>query len=102
MEKDRLQLHEILCELLGSRNCYFSPPSDLKMSYPCIRYEMVNTDTTFADNYHYANANRYTVTVIDEDPDSKLRRKLLDLPYCTSDRNFASDGLYHFVFTLFF
>lgn len=102
MEKDRLKLHEILCEILGSRNCYFSPPSDLEMRYPCIRYEMINTDAIFADNLHFLNLNRYTITLIDEDPDSKFRNEVLALPYCTSDRNFASDGLYHFVFTLFF
>lgn len=102
MKKDRLQLHEMLCELLGSRNCYFSPPSDIHMKYPCIIYELNNSQATYADNKPYLLANRYTLTLIDEDPDSLLRKQILELPYCTSDRNFQSENLNHFVFTLFY
>lgn len=100
--KDRKQLHEILCGILGSRNCYFSPPANLQMKYPCILYEHSNTDGDFADNQMYLKRKRYTVTVIDPDPDSRIAENLLDLPYCTSDRNFQSDNLNHFIFTLFY
>lgn len=86
----------------GDFHCYFNPPSNTKMSYPCIVYNYTNDDDDFADNIHYRCSKRYTVTIIDDDPDSKISERLKELPYCTSDRNFASDGLSHFVYTLYY
>lgn len=104
MAKSRLQLHERLCEILGSRNCYFSPPPNTQMSYPCIVYELSNIQQTFADNITYQKSRRYSVTVIDEDPDSEIPDRIIDGSdlYTTSDRNFVNDGLYHFTFTIFY
>ena len=34
----RLLFHEVLCEVLGSRNVYFQPPESVKMCYPAIVY----------------------------------------------------------------
>lgn len=105
---ERPALHDILCEVLeapfsdGENHCYFEPPSDDEMQYPCIKYDYTNDLDTFADNMHYQSFKRYTVTVIDEDPDSKISERLKKLPYCTSDRNFSVDGLCHFVYTLYY
>lgn len=44
----------------------------------------------------------YTVTVITKDPDSDIRSKIAALPYCAFDRWYATDGLNHDAFTLFF
>lgn len=93
-------LHDLLCEILGSEHCYFNPPADIFMSYPCIVYNYTNDMDDFADNIHYRHSKRYTITIIDEDPDSKIPSKMRELPYCSSDRNFASSGLSHFVFSL--
>lgn len=102
-------LHDILCEVLeapfpdGENHCYFEPPDEKEMKYPCIRYNYTNDLDTFADNTRYHSSRRYTVTVIDEDPDSKIPEKLKKrLPYCVSDRNFAVSGLNHFVHTLYY
>lgn len=101
-------LHDILCEIIGApfsddeNHCYFEPPADIDMKYPCIVYNYTNDSDIFADNIHYQSSKRYTVTIIDDDPDSKIPNRMKELPYCTSDRNFASDGLNHFVFTLYY
>lgn len=102
-------LHDILCGVLGAPfpdgedHCYFEPPADIAMKYPCIRYNYTNDNDDFADNIHYRNSKRYTVTVIDEDPDSKIPDKLKNaLPYCVLDRVFTVDGLKHFPHTLYF
>lgn len=106
MEKPAL--HDILCWVLnapfqdGENHCYFEPPADIEIRHPCIVYNYTNDLDTFADNIHYQRCKRYTVTVIDEDPDSKIPDRLIQLPYCTSDRNFAVDGLSHFVYTLYY
>lgn len=98
----KIPLHDTLCEILGSSNCYFEPPSSIEMSYPCIVYNYANDRDDFADNVRYRKFKRYVVTIIDEDPDSKIPNNLKELPYCSSDRNYSVDGLSHFVFTLFF
>ncbi len=104
----RPALHDILCGVLGGPfpdgedHCYFQPPSDMQLSYPCIKYDYVGDKDAFADNIHFTTSKRYTVTIIDEDPDSKLPEKLTKLSYVSSDRNYDVDGLSHFVFTLYY
>ena len=49
----RLELHEALCKVLGSRNVYFQPPEDIKMNYPAIEYSRASIDNTFANNDVY-------------------------------------------------
>lgn len=102
MGRNRSELHDILCEILGSRNCYFSPPSSIQLKYPCIIYSLSNILQVHADNRSYQNTKRYTVTVVDSNPDSDIPEKLLDIQYCSWDRNYTTDGLYHYVFTIFF
>lgn len=98
----RLELHEILVDILGSRNVYFQPPASIRMKYPCIIYELDDIFTINADNTKYKTKKRYKITVVDEDPDSELVDKLHKLQYCSFDRFYTSDNLNHFVFTLYF
>lgn len=105
----RRPLHDILCEILPGPfleeegdHCYFQPPSNIQMYYPCFVYNYTNDDDDFADNIHYRHSKRYTITYITEDPDDKISNKMRKLPYCTSDRNFSVDGLNHFVYTLYY
>ncbi len=102
MAKNREDLQAILEELLGSRNVYFQPPESLKLKYPCIVYERSDIRKVKADNIGYLKHKQYMVTVIDEDPDSELPDKMLELPYCSFDRHFVSDNLNHDVFDLFY
>lgn len=101
-EERRIQFHKKLCEILGSENCYFSPPDGLHMKYPCIVYELSRLPTRYADNKNYIFGYQgYTVEIIDADPDSELIDKLRELPMCSFDRFFVSDNLNHFVFTIY-
>lgn len=100
--RTRLELHEKLCDILGTKHVYYMPPSR-GMKYPAIRYELNNSSVDFADNGRYRNFKRWTITVIDENPDSEIGDKLIDsFDYCTLDRVFTSDNLNHFVYTLYF
>lgn len=107
---DQLPLHQILCEILdapfpdGEDHCYFSPPDNLTMKYPCIRYELEGYDITYADNCNYLMRKKYNVTIIDEDPNSPYVEKLLTTPSINTKPNkpYVADGLYHFTFTLYF
>lgn len=98
----RLELHNKLVELLGSTNVYYQPPESLKMKYPAIRYSKSRIESVHANNAKYTKNNRYEIIVIDDDPDNPVIDKLLDLPYCSYDRRYVSNNLYHDSLTLYF
>lgn len=99
--KSRLDLHEELCELLGSRNVYFQPPESKKLSYPCIVYKRYDEQIEHANNKPYFRQTGYELTLISKDPDTDLIDKLLYLPYCRYNRHFNADNLNHDVFLLY-
>jgi hypothetical protein len=98
----RLQLHDLLVENLGSDYVYFQPPPTVNMTYPCIVYKRDSAITIFAGDKPYQNNTRYQVTVIDRDPDSLIPAKIAKLPMCIFDRFYTADNLNHDVFKLFF
>ena len=102
MARQRIELQAILEGILGTRNVYFQPPPNVQMKYPCIVYQRVFADTTFASNKPYRYEKRYQVTYIDRNPDSVVPDKIAELPMCVFNRYFASDGLNHDVFNLYF
>lgn len=102
-------LDDILREVIGmpypdgKNHCYFEPPSNIKMNYPCIIYHISKALDDFADGLRYRSYNGYTVTVIDVNPDSKIPKKLREtLKYCQSDRSYTVDGLHHFVHDVYY
>ena len=98
----RLQLHEMLVEILGTGSVYFQPPPTVNMVYPCLVYRRDFANTKFADNKPYLHRKRYQVTVIDQNPDSDIPERIAALPMCVVDRFFTADGLNHDVYQLFF
>lgn len=99
----RLELHELLKKIVGNSNVYFSPPSSVRMKYPCFVYQLSTGDTLFADNSGYRSTDRYQVTYITLDPDcEELRKKVSRLPMCTFDRHYTSDNLNHYVYNLYY
>jgi len=98
----RLNLHEELCTLLGSRNVYFQPPSSVQMKYPAIVYSLSNIANDFANNGVYMQSRAYDITLIDKNPDSEFVGKVSTLPRCVFDRSYTSDNLNHFVFTIYY
>lgn len=102
MAKTRLELHNILCEILGSDNCYFQPPASLQLEYPCIIYSIDKVHPVKADNKLYFYNNKYTITWIGKQAICPIIEDMLNLQMCTHDRNYKADGLNHAVFTLYF
>lgn len=98
----RLELHEILCTIFGSRNVYFQPPESIKMNYPAIVYGLDDIDNQYANDGVYLSHRRYSVTVIDKNPDSEIVGKVSALPNCKFNRPYQKDNLNHYVFTLFY
>lgn len=98
----RDQLQAKLELLLGSRNVYFQPPPNHMIRYPCIVYELADMEIQHADNTVYELNKRYTLTVIDEDPDSPYPDLLIYQPYTAFDRKYVADNLNHFSFNVYF
>lgn len=98
----RLELHEILCDILGSRNVYYQPPASLEMSYPAIVYSRDIIHNKHANNAVYNQAFGYQVILIDPDPDSEIVYKLSKLPMCEFNSHYTSNNLNHDIFTLYY
>lgn len=99
---DRLDLQSLLEELLGSRNVYYQPPESIKMQYDAIRYSKSTITSRYANNNKYSMKDRYELTVISKRPDNPVIKKLLALPYCSYDRPYVADNLYHDVLTIYY
>lgn len=99
---NRLELHEVLCNVLGSRNVYYQPPASVQMNYPAIVYSRSDINNVFANDGIYKQSYLYDITVIDADPDSEIVNDISKLPMCRFDRHFTSDKLNHDTFTLYY
>lgn len=103
MARDRKELSPIFKSILGNKNVYYQSPGPNLMKYPCIVYALDKRDTDYANNTIYADRNHYTVTLITQGPDNDaLIDAIIRLPYCSHDRRFISENLYHDVFDLFY
>lgn len=98
----REELNELFVQFLGSRQVYFQPDDKINISYPAIVYEMDYQDVIFADNRPHRRMDRYQVTIIDRNPDVPARLLVEDLPLCTFSRAFASEGLNHRIYSLYY
>ena len=98
---DRLELHSVLQELLGSSNVYYQPPESIKMQYDAIRYSKKTIDSKYANDRKYSMIDCYEIIVISRLPDDPVTKKLLSLPYCSYDRHYIADNLHHDVLTIY-
>lgn len=98
----RSELNDRLEKILGSDQVHFQPGPSVSMTYPAIVYERDDEYRTHADNLPYHFMMRYSVTVIDRNPDSPVLDQLRMLPLSAFSRHFKADGLNHDVFTIYF
>ena len=98
----RIELHKILCNILGSKNVYFQPPESIKMNYPAIVYSLDDLSGSYANNGVYLLSKQYSLTLIDRDPDNSFVERIALLPFCSFDRHYKMDNLNHYVFTIYF
>lgn len=99
----RLELHEELCEILGSRNVYFQPPKSVIMKYDAIRYKLSDKALKKANDKLYQFTNQYEGVVITLDPDSTIPDAILShFEMCSFGRPYTADNLNHYPFTLYY
>lgn len=104
-EARRRLLSARLHELLGSDEVYFQDKGPKQaMTYPAIRYNYSSPWQIPADNKaRYLNRDAYQVTIIALDPTFDLGTNFAEhFDYCTFDRWYTTEGLNHWVYTLFF
>lgn len=96
-------LHSIMSSKFSKYDVYWQKPNNTKTVYPCIIYSTNTINTNHADNTSYRNMRLYTITLIGKEPDNDdVIEQILELPYCSFDRRFINDNLYHDVFNLYF
>lgn len=101
----RRLLHSILEQIDGVAEVYYQPPSKQMMHYPCLIYELDSYSENRADNIRYLSFPKYTLTLIDKDPESSIHEQIMDLRngcYIQFNRFFTLDNLNHWVYTLTF
>lgn len=98
----REELQTMLEELIGNHNVYFQPPENLKLKYPCIVYSIDDIHRLAADNKAYRWQHRYSLTYISTHPTDDVVDRLIELPLCSFDRAYTSDGLYHYNYTIYY
>lgn len=98
----RLELHEIFCEILGTRNVYFQPPENKKLEIPCIVYSLSSLKISKANNETYLTDSKYTVNYISRDCDNDIRTLFLKLPYTSFNRRYVKDNLYYDVYDIYY
>jgi len=98
----RLDLHNLLLDIMGSPHVYFQPPASVLMQYPCIVYELNKMETKYADNVLYNNRRGYTITIIDKNPDSIYPELVGGLELASFDRHYVADGLHHFAYLVYY
>ena len=102
MARMRVELDTILRTTLGTTNVYFDPPESFKLKYPCIVYSLGGHTERKAENQTDIGLKRYTLLYITKDADDPMVDTLEDLEYCHLNRPYASDGLFHYAFDIYF
>ena len=101
MADRRIKLHAQLVEILP--NVYFNPPESVKLRYPCIVYNRSDVDIDFADDMAYKPIVRYSLTIIDLNPDSTYYMKVIEkFAGCNYVQHFNKEGLSHDVIELYY
>lgn len=101
-EKLRQEFQAKLESILGSRNVYFQPPSNIKMKYPAIVYTRLSLDPIRADDGVHKMSTEYEVVLIDSSPNSPVIYKLARLPHSRHSRHFEEDNLNHDSFYIYY
>lgn len=96
----RLQLQSLLETFV--ENVYFQPPENITLKYPCIIYKRDYANSMFADDIPYNYTLRYSIMVIDRDPDSVIPSKVAAMPMSLFNRFFTAENLNHDVFSVYY
>ena len=98
----RQELQSKFEELLGSRNVYYQPPTNLKMEYDAIRYSLSTRKEQYANDTKYLKTKCYEGVVISRKPDPEVVESISDLPYTSFGNPYVVDNFYHYPFIIYY
>lgn len=81
---------------------YFQPPSNVKMEYPCIVYDLATGRTEYANNVPYSYTQQYEVKLIGRAPQPEKFHQLAFLPRSRHSLSYVAENLNHDVFLIYF
>lgn len=97
------KLHQILKENNYPDNVYFQSPTTVQMKYPCIRYSREDIPAWYADDIRYIEKDKWTLIVIDPNPDSLIPKILLkSFSMISYGKPYTAENLNHYPLTLYF
>lgn len=97
----RIDLHKELQEFY--LDVYFQPPSNIKLTYPCIIYSKSESNKQFGNNGIYLKKQGYKLMVIEKNPDSPVADSIENrFQYCSIDQYYTVDNLNHTTLQLFY
>lgn len=99
----RLEIQQLLEDVLGSSNVYFQAPPNTSIKYPAILYSFENFDRRDADNKPYILSGRWLINHMYKTPKNDLKEKFIfEIPNCAFDRRVVTDGVYndYYIITL--
>ena len=94
-------LLHILRQAVQHDRVYFQPPENLKIGYPAVIFHLSKIEIDRASDVPYKGAREYSVTLITKDPEPDVIDEILKIPYSSLDTTYISDGMNHFVFTVY-
>lgn len=94
-------LLHLLQQAVQNNRVYFQPPENLKIVYPAVVFHLSKIEIDHASDAPYKGAREYSVTLITKDPEPDVIDEILKIPYSSLDTTYISDGMNHFVFTVY-
>lgn len=94
-------LLHLLRQAVQHDQVYFQPPENLKIVYPAVVFHLSKIEIDRASDVPYKGAREYSVTLITKDPEPDVIDEILKIPYSSLDTTYISDGMNHFVFTVY-
>lgn len=94
-------LIHLLQKVVRNNRVYFQPPENLKIGYPAVVFHLSKIAIDHASDAPYKGAREYSVTLITKDPEPDVIDEILKIPYSSLDTTYISDGMNHFVFTVY-
>lgn len=94
-------LLNLLQRAVRHNRVYFQPPENLKIEYPAVVFHLSKIEIDHASDVPYKGAKEYSVALITKDPEPDVIDEILKIPYSSLDTTYISDGMNHFVFTVY-
>lgn len=100
MGRPRTELQALLKDICPTT--WFQPQPNVQLNYPCIIYELMDVEIGHADNHPYRNLKRYSIMIIDRNPDSTIPDQVAQLPTASFNRFYTANNLNHTVYNVYF